>query len=77
MTHIQRCEMEDCIAPATATVHAQWSILDYVQYESCEWHVGDMRKSLRRRTVDGLPIADLWVDWWQIDQEPLFPPPTP
>jgi hypothetical protein len=50
--------MEECIAPAVGYVWAQWSLVDFLRYESCYEHMREMVRDLDRRTVDGnLPMV--------------------
>lgn len=58
------CEMEDCDQDAVASVHAQWTIFDFIDYRSCDTHIDDMLEGLALRTVDGKRPVDLWVQWY-------------
>ena len=58
------CEWLDCSADAVAEVHAQWTIVDFVEYLTCAKHAWDMVDVLRERTVDGERPLDVWTKWW-------------
>ena len=61
------CEMEDCTAEAVCAVHAQWTLVDFVEYAMCEEHQWDAVQGLRVRQVDGVPPFDVWTTWWDLD----------
>lgn len=47
------CEMDGCTAKAVGYVEAQWSIVDFVRYETCADHMDDMLDGLSARRVEG------------------------
>lgn len=52
---VQLCDMEGCLRIATGYVEAQWSIADFVRYESCDEHPGEMLQILANQLFDGRP----------------------
>jgi len=48
-------------------VHAQWSVVDFVEYAVCVDCLSRVRQKLRRRLVDGLPPVDVWAITLPID----------
>jgi hypothetical protein len=58
--------MQDCTAKAVGYVEAQWSVVDFVRYETCDEHMRDMLIGLNARWVDGRPPVlnvDFYDDW--------------
>jgi hypothetical protein len=67
------CEMWGCQQKAVATVHAQWTVVDFLAYESCNDHLIDMVEELNERIVDGQPAAVWWTRYDDMsEQMPLF-----
>jgi hypothetical protein len=60
----QRCEFEDCEQIAEGWVEAQWTIADFVRYESCLDHLGEMRDVLAQREVEGY-APDVHVHFYE------------
>lgn len=61
----QLCEWDQCDQPASCTVHAQWTYVDFVNYEACDDHSDEMMRILERRMVDGQACMDAWITWYE------------
>lgn len=55
-----QCEMEGCDHSSAVSVHAQWTLVDFIEYQACGACAGDMFDVLRRRRVDGQLPVDVW-----------------
>ena len=58
------CEYADCDDNAVAAVHAQWTIVDFLEYAVCSRHIWNVRRFLRVQLVDGLKPVDVWTTYW-------------
>lgn len=64
------CEWSDCQEDATCAVHAQWTVVDFVEYAACTSHADHMCAVLARRRVDGELPVDVWITPWdKLDEE--------
>lgn len=55
MERQQKCEWEGCDELADGFVEAQWTIVDFMRFESCVAHLFDFGDALRNYYVDGVP----------------------
>jgi len=63
-------ECEWCSSPATATVHAQWSLVDFDEAYACDDHIRQARIRFWNRLVDGQRPVDLWATHWDVGMVP-------
>lgn len=59
-----RCEWRSCTRQARATVHGQWTEVDWISFEVCAEHLAECRKWMRQLQIDEGPIVELWVKWY-------------
>ncbi len=59
-----RCEFYQCEELASGSVHAQWTIADFVSYDTCVEHYVDVCQALADRRVDEERPFDMWTVWW-------------
>jgi hypothetical protein len=60
------CEHPDCLRLAEFTIHAQWSWADFVEYEACLSHLGEMLEQLSEHQVDGNLPLELTAAWHEL-----------
>ncbi len=60
----QACETSGCNHAAEAHVFGQWTIADFMSWEVCGNHVEECVQWMRAITVDGNPILELWVHYY-------------
>lgn len=60
------CEWEECGREAWYEVNAQWSIVDFMSYQSCELHLHDFYDWLGELRVEGLEAA-VWSTTFDIE----------
>jgi hypothetical protein len=65
----QICEWRDCAALASRSVSAQWTVVDFVRYEACAAHVGELWDWLGRKLVYGSYPVDMWVTYYGFGYE--------
>lgn len=58
------CSWEGCEHPAVGEAHAQWTVVDFIEYPGCMNHLDEMRQVLAERLVDGELPVDVWLTWW-------------
>lgn len=56
------CEWPGCSQRGVAEINAQWTIVDYVAYVTCQKHAADMWDHLRKKRVDDQLPADMWFE---------------
>jgi hypothetical protein len=57
-----------CDRPAIATVHAQWTLFDWNDRETCREHVAVAENQFWRRFIDNMPPIDVWLTVWGTDE---------
>jgi hypothetical protein len=55
------CCVRQCRELATATVHVQWTVVDWDNFPSCAEHLEYVFSRMARKTVDGLLPAEMWT----------------
>lgn len=61
------CEYEGCQEEAWYEINAQWSLVDFVAYQSCLDHLNDFYEGLQMSSVDGNYPLDIWTRTFDID----------
>jgi hypothetical protein len=64
-----RCEFNSCGESAIGVMHAQWTLMDFGEWESCERHISDACIWATRRIVGGCSLANLWWDWYELEHQ--------
>lgn len=59
------CEWPNCLQPAIGTIHAQWTVVDFVDFESCDAHYDFWVETMWKRRVDNEYPTDVWVTWYE------------
>jgi hypothetical protein len=62
------CEMFGCLNIAVGAAHAQWSVVDWVEYAMCDDHMRMCLEVLELRFVDDRPPVDVWATYWDIPE---------
>lgn len=55
------CEYPGCKEEAWYRVEAQWSVVDFVAYETCVDHLHDFYEHLSGSMVEGATPDDVWT----------------
>jgi hypothetical protein len=53
------CEWEDCLRFAEYQIWAQWTVVDFEEWQACPDHAMEMLQELSRKRVDGHPVVEL------------------
>lgn len=73
-----KCEWTSCDREVDGYVMAQWTVVDFIQFEVCDGHIDDVIAALARRKVDGeLPMDLRWQhyeDFWEKERAKIPPP---
>ena len=58
------CEYDRCEERAAGSVHAQWTVVDYLAFDTCAAHWRDLFEILQGQLFDGEGPKDMWTVWW-------------
>jgi hypothetical protein len=56
-----RCWKGRCRNDIIGEIHAQWTLVDFVSYLTCDAHWDMGMEILERRRVDGNQPVDVWI----------------
>jgi hypothetical protein len=61
------CEYEGCGNDAWYEINAQWSVVDFVSYQSCLDHLHDFYEGLAMSSIDGQYPAEIWTTTYDLE----------
>jgi len=64
--HTDFCEYPGCDRAGICSVHAQWTVVDFISYYACKNHARDILLTLWSQRVDGNLPLDVWIQWWDL-----------